>query len=99
MSKFTKEKIDEYANKVLIGLSDEENKTISDEFDVIDQNINMINEIDGLDTIEPAFFPYDLYTATLREDIPKESAPIEEILRNTLIKEEREVRVTRVVGE
>jgi hypothetical protein len=36
MSKFTKEKIDEYANKLLIGLSDEENQTISDEFDVID---------------------------------------------------------------
>ena len=39
MTKFTKEMVDSYADKLLIGLTDEENKMVLDEFDVILQSI------------------------------------------------------------
>ena len=34
MSKFTKEMVDDYADKLLIGLTPEENKMVLDEFDI-----------------------------------------------------------------
>ena len=37
MSKFTKEMVDSYADKLLIGLSEEENKRVLDEFEEIDK--------------------------------------------------------------
>ena len=44
MSNFTKEKINKYANDLLIGLTDEERDMIQEEFDVIEliQPDNMI---------------------------------------------------------
>ena len=40
MGKFTKEMVDDYADKLLIGLTEEENKMVLDEFDAIDANID-----------------------------------------------------------
>ena len=40
MSKFTEEMVDNYADKLLIGLSREENKMVLDEFATIDDNLN-----------------------------------------------------------
>ena len=46
MSKFTKELVDDLADKLLIGLSPEENAMVLNEFDAIDANIDLINAID-----------------------------------------------------
>ena len=43
MSKFTKEMVNDYALKLLIGLTEEENQMVLDEFEAIDQNIDLIN--------------------------------------------------------
>ena len=53
MGKFTKEMVDDYADKLLIGLTKEENKMVLDEFDKIDADIDKLNEIDGLSEVEP----------------------------------------------
>ena len=98
MKEFTLEDINSYADKLLIGLTIEEAETILKEFSVIDANINQINEIKDLGSIEPAFFPYDLYTATLREDEAKESIPIDKILANCEDKIDREIKVPKVVS-
>ena len=94
---FTKEDIIKYADKLLIGLSSEEADTILEEFSIIDKNIDQINELPGLNEIEPAFMPYDLYIATLREDIAEESVDVDEILANTKDKIGREIKVPKVV--
>ena len=39
MSKFTKELVDSYAEKLLIGLTDEENEMVLKEFDLIDKDM------------------------------------------------------------
>ena len=49
MSKFTKEVVDSLADKLLIGLTDEENQMVLDEFEVIDKTINIINNIDNIE--------------------------------------------------
>ena len=45
---FTKETVDRLADLLMIGLTDEENKMIFDEFAIIDKDINKINEIENL---------------------------------------------------
>ena len=94
---FNKEDIIKYADKLLIGLSDKEADDILDEFSLIDKNIDQINEIPNLKDITPAFMPYDLYVANLREDIVEESTSIDEILANAKDVDGREIRVPRVV--
>ena len=99
MNKFTKEMVDDYAEKLLIGLTDEENKMVLDEFEIIDANIDIINEIPNIENVEPMTHALDNFEYELREDVPEESIPIEEILANcddsTV---DGEVQVPRMVG-
>ena len=48
MSKFTKEMVDDYANKLLIGLTPEENALVLKEFDIIDANMQIIANIPNI---------------------------------------------------
>ena len=97
MSKFTKEMVDDYAEKLLIGLTDEENKMILDEFEAIDKNIDLINEIPNIETVEPMTHALDDFTFELRSDIAEESIPIEDALRNAGKTDGREIEVPKVV--
>ena len=93
--KFTKEMVNDYADKLLIGLTDEENKMVLDEFEVIDKNIDIINQIPGIEAIEPMSWCLDRTIDFLREDIVEESVPIEDLLANSDQTTEREVEVVR----
>lgn len=98
MSKFTKEMVDEYADKLLIGLTPEENKMVLDEFDIIDEQINIINDIPGIENVEPMTHTLDDFEFELREDVVEDSIPIEELLQNCKDSTAREVQVPKVVG-
>lgn len=99
MQKFTKEMVDDYADKLLIGLTEEENKMVLDEFEIIDSTIDIINEIPDIEKVEPMTHCLDNFEYELREDVPEESIPIEDLLANcddaTV---DGEVQVPRVVG-
>ena len=99
MSKFTKEMVDDYAKKLLIELTPEENEMVLDEFDYIDANINLINEIKGIEDVTPMTHALDDFECELREDVAEESIPIEELLRNADETDGREIEVVKVVGE
>lgn len=99
MSKFTKELINDYSNKLLIGLTEEENELVLSEFEVIEKNINLINKIPNIENVEPMTHPFDLYETSLREDIYSDSEDIEDILKNCDKKIDREIKVPRVVEE
>ena len=97
--KFTKEMVDDYAEKLLIGLTEEENKMVLEEFEVIDKNINIINEIKDIDKVEPMTHCLDDFVYELRDDVVEESCKIEDILSNCDEHTDREVEVPKVVGE
>lgn len=99
MAKFTKEMVNDYADKLLIGLTDEENQMVLDEFEIIDESINLINEIKDIEKIEPMTHCLDDFEFELREDVVEESCDIDDILANCDIHSEREVEVPRVVEE
>ena len=96
--KFDEKLIDDLAGKLMIGLSREENKTVLEEFDVINQNMELINQIPNIKAVEPLTHPFDSYTATLREDEPRESVPFKEALKNCDELDGREIKVPKTVG-
>lgn len=98
MSKFTKEMVDNYADKLLIGLSDEENKMVLDEFDAIDESLDLVNKIEGISEVEPMTHCLDDFVYELREDVVAPSPAIEDILANSDDTTDREIVVPKVVG-
>ncbi len=97
MAKFTKEMVVDYADKLLIGLTEEEVKMVLDEFEIIDKNIDLINVIPNISKVEPMTHCLDNFIYELREDIPDESVDIDELLQNCDSYLNREVKVPKVV--
>lgn len=98
MSTFTKEMVNKYANDLLIGLSDEENKMVLDEFTFIEKNMDLINDISSIEEVEPMTHPFDLYLAKLDEDKEIESIPVADALRNSDKVVANSIEVPKVVG-
>lgn len=96
--KFTKEMVDNYAEKLLIGLTDEENKMVLDEFEIIDRNIDLINRIPNIENIEPMSHCLDDFVYELDDDTIEESISIEEAFANCDNFVEREISVPKVVN-
>lgn len=98
MNKFTKEMIDDYADKLLIGLTEEEKDMILSEFDIIDASISSVTKIPDISKVEPMTHALDDFTYVLREDEPEESIPIDELLQNSGDEDGAEIVVPKVVG-
>ena len=99
MSNFTKEKIDKYASDLLIGLTDEERNMIQSEFDEIEKNMDLINEIPDIKDVEPLSYPFEMYVSDLRsDDEVGEELDIKDLLSTCDRVDGSEVEVPRVVG-
>lgn len=97
MTKFTKEMVIDYADKLMIGLTEEETQMVLDEFEEIDKSINVINNIPNISEIEPMSHCLDNFEYVLREDVVEESIPVEELLQNCDDASGSEVKVPKVV--
>ncbi len=95
---FTKEMVDDYAEKLLIGLSDAENALVLKEFDVIDKSMAILANIKNISNVEPMTHALDDLEIELREDTEEDSVPIEDLFRNCDNYEDREIVVPKVVG-
>ena len=98
MSKFTEEMVNDYADKLMIGLTKEENKNTLDEFEIIDQNIDLINKIQNIEKVEQMTNFLDDFEFELREDKVEDSIAIDDLLANCDDATDREVSVPKVVG-
>ena len=95
---FTKEKVDNLADVLMIGLTEEENQMIFDEFDIIDESINKINEIENLNEVTPMTHTLDDFVCTFRLDEATESVSVNDLLSNCKKVNDREVELPKVVG-
>ena len=96
MSKFTEEMVDSYADKLLIGLTSEENKMVLDEFDKIDKDMEIVSNIPNIENVKPMTYPLENLKSTLREDIEEPSPAIEDLLRNAGKTMGREIEVDAI---
>ena len=97
MRKFKKELVIDYAEKLLIGLDENEINMVLNEFEEIDKNINLINQIENISNVEPMTHTLDNFYYELDEDEIEESLEIDDILKNCSNHISNEVRVRKVV--
>jgi aspartyl/glutamyl-tRNA(Asn/Gln) amidotransferase C subunit len=71
---------------------------VLDEFDIIDAQIDIINQIPNISEVEPMTHCLDDFVYELREDEVEESVPIDDLLMNCDDYVGSEVRVPKVVG-
>ena len=94
----TKEKLKDYATKLMFDMDDEGYDRTLEEFETIEKHMALIGEIEGIEKVDPMTFPYVIYHATLREDEAKDTLTNEEVLLNSKDTKANQVKVPKVVG-
>ena len=92
-----KGKLKSYANKLMFDMDDREYETLQQEFEIILKQMDLINEIEEIQGVEPMTFPFFNESVELRADTREHCIDVEDALSNCHDKKGREVRVPRVV--
>ena len=97
MKTVTKEVLKTTANKLMFDMSDEQYDNLVKEFDILIKQMNLIGEIEGVDTAEPMTFPFDVSNDFLREDVATAPENKDEILKNSADVVDGQIRLPKVV--
>lgn len=95
----TREVLDKLAKKLMFEMNEEEYKTLEKEFEVILKQMEYIDKIEGIDTVKPMTFPFelDLDDSYLREDTPNSEICFDDMKINIKEYEDNKVKVPKVV--
>ncbi|MBE6139261.1 MAG: Asp-tRNA(Asn)/Glu-tRNA(Gln) amidotransferase subunit GatC [Firmicutes bacterium] len=94
----TKEKLKDYAGKLMFDMDDKGYDRTLEEFETIEKHMALIGQIEGIEEVDPMTFPYVIYHSSLREDESKECLTEEEVLSNAKETKANQVKVPKVVG-
>ena len=83
MKPVNKDVLKDAANRLLFDMKDEEYDTLLKEFGAIQHQLELIGNIEGVDSVEPMTFPFDVSISYLREDEPSQPLKQEESLKNS----------------
>lgn len=92
-----KKTLEMLANKLLFTMNKDEYETLSQEFQVILEQMNLIGEIPNIDEVEPLIYPVELDGVSLRDDQVVDELPIEDILLNSGSNLYNQVKLPKVV--
>ena len=95
----TKDKLEEYAKKLMFEMNDDEYCTLEDEFHVILRQMEFINNIKDIDGVTPMNYPFDLELddSYLREDTDSNEICFGDMKSNVKEYENDMVKVPKVV--
>lgn len=96
--KISIEELKELAKNLYFDMSEEEYKTLQEEFEVIINQMELIDEIEDIDNLEPMVFPYLVQGHPLREDTPKDVLDSKDVLKNAADTHMGMIKVNKVVG-
>lgn len=97
MQKVTKEVLKLASNKLMFEMSESEYDNLLKDFDSITKQMKLLDEISGVDEVEPMVFPFEVTNSILREDVAKESLSREDALSNAKEVENGQIKLPRVV--
>ena len=97
MKEINLEVLQDAANRLLFTMSEQEYKTLLDEFGILTKQMDTIGKIEGLDSYKPMTFPFDCSTSFLREDEPETPLSREEALKNAGSVQDNEIKLPKVV--
>lgn len=88
------------ANRLLFSMKEEEYDTLLEEFAIITEQLKLMDDIDGVNDVEPMSFPYvDESFSLLREDVSGENVLAkDEVLKNAKEKKDGQIKLPKVVG-
>jgi len=92
-----KEKLKVLANKLLFTMDDSEYETLSEEFEIILKQLDLIGEIKDIDKVEPLIYPFEFDNVSMREDEVLEELEIDDILANSGSNLYNQVKLPKVV--
>ena len=92
-----KEKLELLANKLMFTMDDKEYDTLSEEFEIILKQMELIGKIKDIDKVEPLVYPFKLDNVSLREDEVNEELEIDDILANSGNTLYNQVKLPKVV--
>lgn len=92
-----KDKLKDYAAKLMFDMEDSEYDTLQQEFDIILKQMDLIGKIENISDVKPMTFPYVTYEAELREDEVLDYLTVNEVLANTKYQVNDQVKVPKVV--
>ena len=95
----TRDKLEEYAKKLMFEMNEDEYKTLEDEFEVILKQMDLIDNIKDIDIVIPMTFPFDLELddSVLREDVCNNEINFDDMKINVKEYENNMVKVPKVV--
>ena len=97
MKTITMDVLKDAANRLLFDMSDEQYKTLYEEFQILTKQMETIGKIEGLENYAPMTFPFDCSTTFLREDVEEKPLPREDALKNAGNKQDNQIKLPKVV--
>ena len=97
----TKEKLKDYAARLMFDMDDEGYERTLKEFETIEKHMALIGKIKNIEKVEPMTFPYVLdrtFDNDMRKDEAKKALTNEEVLCNTDDSKANQIKVPKVVG-
>lgn len=95
----TRDKLEEYAKKLMFEMNEEEYKTLEDEFEIILKQMELIDNIKDIEGVSPMTFTFDLELddKCLREDVSNNEIDFNDMKVNVKDYENNMVKVPKVV--
>lgn len=93
----TKELLEQYAEKLMFKMNDEEYKTLEEEFKTILKQMDLIGEINEIKDVKPMTFPFRNEDVSLREDEIDNTMDTKELLINAKEYERNQIKIPKVV--
>ncbi|MDQ0340095.1 aspartyl-tRNA(Asn)/glutamyl-tRNA(Gln) amidotransferase subunit C [Caldalkalibacillus uzonensis] len=97
MSTISKQEVEHVARLARLNLTEEEKEQFTKQLDSILNFAQKLNELDT-DNVEPTSHVLPLVNV-MRDDVPHESLPVEEALKNTAEHQDGQVKVPSVLEE
>ena len=94
-----KKTLEMLAKKLMFTMDESEYETLSEEFETILKQMDLIGKIPNISEVEPMTFPFKNTDATLREDEIGDYLTVGEVLENTKYQTRDQVKVPKVVDE
>ena len=94
-----KEKLKDYANKLMFDMDEEEYTTLQEEFSIILKQMDLIGKIPNISDYTPMTFPFPNTDVSLREDEVGDYLTVGEVLDNAKHQVSDQVKVPKVVDE
>ena len=98
MKKITRENIQDYALKLMFKMKEEEYDTFEKEFETIIKHMDLIEQINGIEKVEPLVFPFINEEIKLREDIGINKLETSDAIKNAKDVVYDEIKVPKIVG-